>query len=315
MDLWQNFKKPIVGLAPMHNVTTYLFRELQCFIAKPDVVYTEFVSAEGLARVPEKLNNQLRYSKAQKPIVAQLFGIDPDSFKKAITAIHTLDFDGVDINMGCPANKLIKIGGGAALINNYERSSKILNASLKTASQLNIPISVKTRIVADDKLNDQWFNFLADYSLNAITIHGRIINQEHHGIVDWTKLDLSAKIIKKKGIIVFGNGGIQSREEGNVLAAKYNLDGFLIGQSAIGNPYVFSENLELSADKRSAIISMIIELIKDNSDVYPVGEIRRFIFLSLKGWPNTSVIKQCIAQATSVNMILDSLANFARIHQ
>jgi tRNA-dihydrouridine synthase len=127
-SFWEKLKKPIIGLSPMDGVTDAPFRHAVAKIGKPDVMFTEFVNVEGLSRGAIKLLNILLYSEIEHPIVAQLFGATPDDFYKATLIVCALGFDGVDINMGCPANNVAKNGGGAALIKNPNLAKKIIQA-------------------------------------------------------------------------------------------------------------------------------------------------------------------------------------------
>lgn len=121
----------IIGLAPMDGITDEVFRLVQTQIVKPDIVFTEFVSAEGISRGGVKLYDQLLYSKEERPIIGQLFGKDPESFYKSAIILCELGFDGIDINMGCPAKTVVQNGSGASLIGQYDKASKIIESTKK----------------------------------------------------------------------------------------------------------------------------------------------------------------------------------------
>lgn len=236
MNFWKKLTKPIIGLAPMDGVTDYTMREIYSEIAKPDVIFTEFVSAEGIVRESEKLLRSLKFSDKERPIVAQLFGEDPDSFKKAVKIIKDLEFDGVDINMGCPARKVMLRKAGGALIENYDLSEKIILACLGAAQ--NFSVSVKTRIS-----EERWYRFLSKFDLSAVTIHGRYLKQGNTGEVNWEEINRAGKILKEKNIVVLGNGGVLNKNDGILKCKEYDLDGVLIGKAALGNPWIFSEEV------------------------------------------------------------------------
>lgn len=246
MNFWQSLKKPIVGLAPMDGVTDFAMREIYSEIAKPDVVFTEFVSAEGLVCGSDKLLKSLKFSGKQRPVVAQLFGENPKSFKKAVGIIEKLGFDGIDINMGCPARKVLLRKAGGALIGNYDLAEEIINLCLAAVKK--IPVSLKTRVS-----DERWYKFLSGFSLSAVTIHGRYLKQGNTGEVDWEEIGRAGRILKEKNIVVLGNGGVLDKSDGIIKCKEHDLDGVLIGKAALGNPWVFSEEVFDKNDKLKTI--------------------------------------------------------------
>ncbi|MCL5090532.1 MAG: tRNA-dihydrouridine synthase [Patescibacteria group bacterium] len=137
-NFWQKLKKPLVGLAPMDGVTDYPMRQIQVSVAKPNVLYTEFVSAEGFIRNSKAFSQKLYFQENERPIIAQIFGYTPEAFAETINQIIEMDFDGIDLNMGCPARKVLGKGGGGALIGNYKLAGKIIEKSLE-ATKANNP--------------------------------------------------------------------------------------------------------------------------------------------------------------------------------
>lgn len=238
INFWNNLPKPIIGLAPMDGVTDYPMRQIQCSIAKPDVMYTEFIQVEGFSRKPKIFEQKLFFGKNEHPIVAQVVGVDPSAFYIAVQTIGKMGFDGIDINMGCPNRDVVSRGAGGGLIGNYSQVEKIINQCFKSLDG-KLPLSIKTRIINDPVTNKEWFTFLSKFPLAEITIHGRLLKQMQTGPVNWEAIEKGAEIIKKKNIICLGNGGIKSIAEAKDFCNKYQLDGVLIGQAALGNPWVF----------------------------------------------------------------------------
>ncbi len=260
---WKKLKKPIIGLAPMDGVTDASMRFITKKHGAPDVIFTEFVSAEGLAHLIHitpaslpplnlsggkwKLFRDLIYDESERPIVAQLFGGDPKAFYISAKKIVELGFDGVDINMGCPAKKVARRGEGAGLINNQSQAKEIIEAvkeGIRESRILNlesriIPVSVKTRI-GYEKPDESWWEFLAEQDLAVVSIHGRTFRQMYTGRADWEMIGKMASVIKSTGTLVLGNGDILSRAEAINKTKKYGLDGVLIGRNAIGNPWIFN---------------------------------------------------------------------------
>jgi len=242
-NFWQQLKKPIIGLCPMDGVTDEPMRQIQCQIAKPDVVYTEFVSVEGFVRKPEVFLKKLAFMENERPIVVQVFGETPDDFYNVVKQLCGMGFDGIDINMGCPAKSVVLRGGGAALIGNYDLSEKIINQCQKAIadSGKNLLLSVKTRIGSRGVTTKDWIAFLSKFPLAEVTVHGRVLKQVNAGPVNWEEIEIASRILKEKMIACLGNGGIKSISEARKQCQKYNLDGILIGQIALGNPWVFKE--------------------------------------------------------------------------
>jgi tRNA-dihydrouridine synthase len=251
VNFWLKLTPPIIGLAPMDGVTDQPMRQIQCQIAKPDVIYTEFISADGLWRRPDRLAKKLAFTSLQQPIVAQLFGAHPEAFAQAASIIHRLGFDGLDINMGCPTKRLSAQGGGANLIGNYALVDQIITACLKTK----VSLSIKTRVASDEKSTLEWITFLSRYPLAALCLHGRPINQRHAGPVNWPLIAQAAQIAHKTKIIFLGNGGIKSHSEAIVMCQRYQLDGSLIGQAALGNPWVFGHHPPSVADVSQTLLA------------------------------------------------------------
>lgn len=225
----------------MDGVTDYPMRQIQCQVAKPDVMYTEFIQVEGFSRKPKIFSQKLFFKENEHPIVAQVVGVDPLAFYTTVKVIANMGFDGIDINMGCPNKDVVSRGAGGGLIGNYSQVEKIINQCLEALDN-KLPLSVKTRIISDPTANKEWFSFLSKFPLAEITIHGRPIKQMQSGEVNWETIKQGAEIVKKKNIVCLGNGGIKSIPEAKQLCQQYQLDGVLIGQSALGNPWIFKSD-------------------------------------------------------------------------
>jgi len=265
-NFWQDLKKPIIGLSPMDGVTNEPMRQIQVSIAKPDVFYTEFVQVEGYSRKPKVFQNILAFKKNEHPIVTQVVGCTPNDFAKSIKEIMEMGFDGIDINMGCPNKDVVQRGAGGALIGNFKLAEEIIKIALETIDN-KLPLSVKTRIGLDKPITEEWISFLSQFPLQEITIHGRLVKQFHSGPVNWEEIGKGSEILKKKNIICLGNGGIKNRKQGEEKSKEYNLDGVLIGQAAIGNPWVFREDY-LSRASKEEILETILKHGKIANDFF-----------------------------------------------
>lgn len=241
---WRKLPKPFFVLAPMDGVTDAVFREYIALAGKPDVLYTEFVSCRGLISEQgrKKLFRDLCYTEKQRPIVAQLFGSDPEDFFWCGQFIRSLGFDGLDINMGCPDRRVEAQGAGAALICNPSRARAIIRAAKKGAG--NMPVSVKTRIGYNTKSVSSWIGALLSEKPSALIVHLRTRKEMSNVPAHWEEMPFIVSMAKKSKTIVVGNGDISSREEGVSRAYTTGCDGIMIGRGAFGNPRIFASTLD-----------------------------------------------------------------------
>lgn len=254
---WSKLKKPIMVLAPMANVTDASFRHIIAKYGKPDVMWTEFVSADGLCSAgKEKLLVDFWYEKNERPIVAQVFGANPENMFKAGELIRKLKFDGMDINMGCPDRAVLKQGAGGALIKNPNLAKELIQAAQEGAKGL--PISVKTRIGVNKPMLEEWFGFLAKQNLAAITVHLRTVKEQSLVPAHW---DLMPEIIelinqlttKSSRPFILGNGDVMSVKEAEEKCVETGADGVMIGRGIFGNPWLFNRKTpieKISIEKR-----------------------------------------------------------------
>ncbi len=271
-NFWENLIKPFVVLAPMENVTDFVFREIVASeLPKPAVMFTEFTNVEALTSYGyEKTIPRFRLSEKQRPIVAQIWGSKPESFYKVARMIHELKFDGIDINMGCPDKTVMKSGGGSAMIENKSLVRDVIKAVKKGAN--NLPISIKTRIGIKSIVTEEWITFLLEQKIDALTIHGRIANQMSTGLANWNEI---AKAVKIKGQIapktlIIGNGDIESYSQAIDAHKKYSVDGVMVGRGIFKNPWVFRKNLSpsLSLEKEEHTKHTLIQILLKHLNLY-----------------------------------------------
>jgi len=263
MSFWDDLlgrDKPIIGLAPMDGVTDAAMRYMTAKYGKPDVIFSEFVSVDALHYAKnerrERLLKTFIYDEIERPIVAQVFGNKPEFFAEAAELVEKLGFDGIDINMGCPAHKVEENGAGAGLIRTPKLTQEIVLA-VKSATKL--PVSVKTRIGVDKDVAEAWMESLMEVRPAMISLHGRTLKQLYQGRADWEAIARAAKVVHKHGGHILGNGDIESIASGKSKVIKYKVDGFLIGRAAEGNPGVFVES---QSSDHSPIIAQGSELWK-----------------------------------------------------
>ncbi|MCX6786668.1 MAG: tRNA-dihydrouridine synthase family protein [Candidatus Kaiserbacteria bacterium] len=237
-SFWNQLPKPFFAMAPMKDVTDVAFRTVVARRGKPDVFWTEFVSADGLSHAVPSLLRDLQFNKEEHPIVAQIFSSKPEMIAYATKLVAQLGFDGVDLNMGCPDRAIEKQGAGAALMKNPKLAVEIIRAA-KEASDL--PVSVKTRVGYSKESLDEWLPILLEAEPAAITIHLRTRKELSLVPADWELMKKAVAIRNRinPNVLLIGNGDVGSLEEGRRLAAETGCDGIMIGRAVFGNPWVF----------------------------------------------------------------------------
>jgi nifR3 family TIM-barrel protein len=246
---------PIFALAPMADVTDCAFRKLIAQYGKPDVFWTEFVSADGLAHpiARGKLLIDLKFSENERPIVAQIFGSNPDNIREASKLCKELGFDGIDINMGCPDKTIEKQCAGAAMIKNPKLALEIIRAAKEGGGGL--PISVKTRI-GYNKLEMEWLETLLKENLPALTVHLRTRKEMSLVPAHW---DVMPEIIKLRDkispeTIILGNGDALDLNDAEEKIKKYKCDGVMLGRAIFGNPWLFAKGKPSIEEKLKVMI-------------------------------------------------------------
>ncbi len=226
----------------MADVTDAAFRRVIAKYGKPDVFWTEFVSADGLcSKGKEKLLPDLWFSKIERPIVAQLFTSQPENMERAAKLVYELGFDGIDINMGCPDRSIEKQSAGAALMKNPELAQKIILAAMRGAPKL--PVSVKTRIGYNEESIDTWLPSLLKTKPAALTVHLRTRKEMSLVPAHW---ELMPKILKLRDkyspkTLILGNGDVKDINDAKEKCKKYGSDGAMLGRGIFGNPWLFSK--------------------------------------------------------------------------
>lgn len=232
---WSSARRPIIALAPMAGVTDASYRQVIKKIAPETVVYTEFLSSDAIIHGAERTLRDLQFDPSiERPFIVQIFGSDPAKFLEACKVIEQTGADGIDINMGCPAAKIVSSCYGSALMRNPALAANLVAAATKAVS---IPVSVKTRLGWDTK--DTLIPFckaLVDAGAKALSIHGRRYLDKFTGTADWEPI---YELKKQVDVPVIGNGDITSAED--AVRMLGNLDGVMVGRGTFGNPWLMRE--------------------------------------------------------------------------
>lgn len=276
---WDSLPRPIIGLSPMDGVTDAVYRRFYAEQGKPDVIITEFVNVEGLARGAVSMLDHLIYDEIERPVVAQIYGVELDSFYKVALVCCELGFDGIDINMGCPATKVARRGSGAGMIKIPDHARDVVltvkravadwaggqtmegaelrpkliravtfRAPVAPVLRRLLPVSVKTRIGYDTVVTESWIGNLLETEPANISLHGRTLKQLYSGAADWEEIGKAARLCKNTGTSFLGNGDIKSLADAREKIARYDLDGVLIGRATFGNPWFFKDRSPTPAE-------------------------------------------------------------------
>jgi nifR3 family TIM-barrel protein len=250
-NFWQQLKKPIIVLAPMANVTDAAFRSIIARYGKPDVMWTEFVSVDGLlSDGKNKLLVDLKYQEAERPIVAQIFGAVPGHFEKIAKMLVEMGFDGIDINMGCPDKSVLRQEAGGGCIRNPKLALEIIEATKRGAGDL--PVSVKTRL-GYSKPDFEWLATIFGAKLAAVTVHLRTVKEMSKVPAHWELMPEIREIrdqLSDFRPILLGNGDVMTLAEAEQKVVETGCDGVMIGRGIFGNPWCFDKSVPIISISR-----------------------------------------------------------------
>jgi tRNA-dihydrouridine synthase B len=302
-------------LAPMEDVSDPPFRAL-CKEQGADVVYTEFISSEGLIRNAAKSTKKLDIYTKERPVGIQIFGSNLESMLGAVDIVEKTNPDIIDINYGCPVKKVVCKGAGAGILKDIPLMVSLTKEIVKRTS---LPVTVKTRLGWDEKSIKilEVAERLQDVGIKAISIHGRTRAQMYKGNADWTQI-AAIKNNPRMYIPVFGNGDVNSPEKAKEMRDDYGLDGAMIGRASIGNPWFFDQvkhylntgqkKEEPGTLEKAKMAKRHLEMaIKWKGDVLGVLETRRHYGNYFKGVPNFKETKSRILNEKDPTKIFQEL--------
>lgn len=304
-SLWDTLPKPFFILAPMEAVTDVVFRHVVSAAAPPDLFYTEFTNATGWVHAGEKaIRGRLLKTDGEHPIVAQIWGGEVDDMARLATHCRDLGYDGIDINMGCPAKSAIK-SGGSALIRNPELAARAISAA-KTAS---LPVSVKTRLgyTSVDEWRD-WLTHLFAQDIVNLTIHLRTKKEmskvpAHHELISEIK-QLRDELAPQTLLTI--NGDIRDRAHGLELVEQCGVDGVMIGRGIFYNPFAFEH------EPRQHTRNELLNLLKLQLDLYdryqphlqrPFDTLKRFFKIYVRDFEDASELRDRLMHTKSTQEV------------
>lgn len=313
-SFWHEIKHPIMALAPMEDVTDTSFRELVARISESDclhLLFTEFTAVDGMnhPKGKERVSERLIVSQSERAIlkekgiklIAQIWGNKPEVFHKITREItEEYDFDGIDINMGCPVKNVVKQGSCSALIDQPELAQEIILAS-KEATHL--PVSVKTRTGVKQHDTERWINQLLETKPAAITLHGRIQKQQSDGEADWNEIAKAVKLRDESGlrIPILGNGDVLSYAQSVTYSQQYGVDGVMIGRGIFHDPWFFNSSPKnpTTEEKLEQLIQHTRLFEKNWAGIKNFNILKRFYKIYANGFEGAAQLRAKLMDANS----------------
>ena len=302
-------------LAPMEDVSDPPFRAL-CKKHGADLMYSEFISSEGLIRDAVKSVEKLDIYDFERPIGIQVFGNDIDNMKTAVERIEQAGPDLIDINFGCPVKKVVCKGGGASILRDIPKMVRLTKTLVEAT---NLPVTVKTRLGWDQETKHivEVAERLQDVGIKAISIHGRTRSQMYKGTADWSLIG-DVKNNSRMHIPVFGNGDVATPEDALEKKNKYGVDGIMIGRASIGYPWIFDEikyflktgrklDPPTMTDRVEAARQHVKHSVAWKNDVLGILEMRRHYANYFKGIPNFKPYRLKLVTLDTLEEIMEVL--------
>ncbi len=312
-NFWSTLPKPIMVLAPMADVTDAAFRRVIAKYGKPDVMWTEFVSADGLAYADEegkeKLKKDLLYSESERPIVAQFFTSNPDTMERAARLAVDLGFDGVDINMGCPDRSVEKQGAGAAHLKDPARALEVIAAAKRGAGGL--PVSIKTRLGYNRDELETWLPELLSAEPAVITIHARTRKEMSKVPAHWDRVKRAVEIRDAVGADTFilGNGDITSLTDAGRRVSETGADGVMVGRGIFGNPWFFNRGVSgVSLEEKLRVMAEHTKLFEELLPHKNFAIMKKHYRAYVSGFPGARELREKLMaaeNATEVTRIVE----------
>ncbi|MCE2393009.1 tRNA dihydrouridine synthase DusB [Candidatus Poribacteria bacterium] len=307
-------------LAPMEDVSDPPFRAV-CKVSGVDLMYTEFISSEGLIRNARQSVMKLDIFQSERPIGIQIFGSDVESMKAAVGITEHVNPDLIDINYGCPVKKITCKGAGAGILRDVPKMVRMTSEIVKSTT---LPVTVKTRLGWDEKTQYivEVAERLQDVGIQAITIHGRTRVQMYKGSADWTLIG-EIKDNPRMTIPVFGNGDVDSPQKAHKMRQAYGVDGIMVGRAAIGYPWIFREIKHYfstgqlldppSIKERLGVLRQHLELsIKWKGARHGILEMRKHYKNYLKGIPNVKAYREKLVTLKNYEEIVEVINDVQR---
>lgn len=288
----------------MDGVTDIVFRHVVAKAAPPDVYVTEFTNAAAFFSDHGRAstNSRLAFSANEQPIVAQIWGTNPEHYAFMARKLAERGFAGIDINMGCPVRDVIKTGACSALIETPELAAKLIAA----AKEGGLPVSVKTRLGFKTKKTEEWIGFLLKQDLAALTIHGRTQKEMSTPPADWNEIAKAVKLRDKIAphTLIIGNGDVMNRTEGLERVAQTGVDGIMIGRGVFTNPFCFeTEPQTHSREELLALLNFHLDLVEKSEHKMPFAPLKRFFKIYIRDFDGASELRARLMEAKNISEV------------
>jgi len=317
-----NLPKPFFVLAPMDDVTDTVFRQVVAGCTAPDLFFTEFANVDGLQSPGRpRLLKKLRLDSSEERLVAHVWGLNPENFYKTAREIadgtlarefglpEGVNYTGIDLNMGCPAKSEVRSGACSALINNRPLAAEIIQATQEGAGG-KLPVSVKTRL-GFSTIDLSWHEFLLQKKLNMLTIHARTRKEMSKVPAHWEELGRIRELRDKlaPGTLLVGNGDIETRAQGEILAKQYGLDGIMIGRGVFHDPFVFASDSPWESLRREERVALFRRHVERFAATWQEGErpihtLNKFCKVYISGFDGAKELREQLMQTATIEELL-----------
>lgn len=317
-NFWKNLPTPIFTLAPMEDVTDTSFREVVARISSPSylhILYTEFTSVDGMnhpvgkKRVGERLivsdSERLILKEKNIRLVAQIWGRKPELFHKIAAEITAeFNFDGLDINMGCPVKNVVKNGCCSALINEPQLAQEII---LATKEATHLPVSVKTRTGIKVHDTENWIANIMETKPAALILHGRTQKQQSDGLANWDEIGKGARVRDQfsPDTLFLGNGDVLSVSQGQELCLQHGLDGIMVGRGIFHNPWFFNpEKIAMTQTEKLEQLLFHTKLFERNwGGKKNLNILKRFYKIYTNDFPGAALLRAKLMEAKTYDEV------------
>lgn len=326
-DFWKTLPSPLFALAPMEDVTDTVFRELMLSVSVPgslSLLFTEFTSVDGLCHPKgrEAISHRLKVNESEREllrlkgakIIAQIWGTDPEKYFEASRFIaENYAFDGIDINMGCPVDKIVKQGGCSALIGKDNLVAEIVEA---TRNGSRLPVSIKTRTGIREHQTETWISHLLSLRVSAITLHARTQKMMSDRPAEWEQVALAVKLRNaiNTDVKLLGNGDIESYARGLQLIKETGADGVMVGRGIFGNPWFFEQDsFKPDTNNKLELLEKHVRLyVKTWGSSRNFSILKRFFKIYITGFEGAAALRAALMLTNSEKEVLDEIAAFRK---
>lgn len=314
-NFWKDLPRPFTVLAPLDGVTDVVFRQMVVKMGKPDVLFTEFTMTEGLfSHGHERVVQNFMFHPNEQPVVAQIWGTNPEKFYKTAQFVKELGFAGIDINMGCPERTVIKSGACSALIKNPSLATELIQATKEGSGDL--PVSVKTRIGFSHEVIDEWIAFLLKQNLATLSVHLRTTAEMSKVPAHWELMPRVMKLREELApdTIIVGNGDITSLEEIDEKYKEYGCEGYMIGRGIFANPWVFNRSVAMHEKTVQERVDLYLQHIEEFEKTWKgkhnFALLKKFAKTYISNFPDSSSFREKLMLSKNIEELKQTLTSY-----